>query len=943
MKFIIQFFLIISILTVANLTPTATVIAGANPSYSAKAAVDTMPFYANGDYDPAIPRPDDFFENHIGQWPLRYHELIDYLKAVEAASDRIAVEIHGETHEGRPLFNVFVSSPERLGNRIELKEDLDRLADPRLVANSAELDGLIAGLPAVAWLGYNIHGDEVSGTDAAIRLVYQLAADRTEATRDLLDKLFIIIDPCENPDGRERYLSMLETYKSHVPNYDARSMQHDGVWPWGRANHYLFDLNRDWILLTQPETKGKTKTILTWHPQLVVDAHEMGSNSNFLFSPPNEPINHNIPNNVLKWYKAFSRDQAAAFDERGWPYYTGEWYEQWYPGYGSSWPTYHGAVGILYEQAGTSGLSVKQRDEYILTFHEAINHQFTSSLANLTTAAGNREALLRDYHQARKNIIAEGEKSGLQYLIVPDGDRIKTRRFFESIISQGIIVERAKGDFTVPVCTDIYLDSHKSKNFPTGTYIINTAQPLGALIKGALEFDPRLSYDFLKKERREIEKFGDSKLYEVSTWSVPLAYDMDAYYTTSGFKIETETVTEVLSGEGRLANPEARFGYVIDMEGEKTFLALTRIYSEELIVYCATKPFTLEGHSYHPGALVLRVRGNSKNLPTIMKNIVNEIGIDIYGVNTGLSTDGSQLGAGTFRLLSEPRIALVTGTPMDFGSVGSLWFTIDRELELPHSLIAATGLGQANLAPFNVLVLPSAWGNSFADMAGPVAKKKLADWVADGGTLICTGQSAVWAADSSTGLSQTRLKRQALDKLDKYELGLSRERQAEAPEVDTLALWYPEKVKKTKKSEKAPKTDLKELEEIDKWQRKFRPGGVIMRADVDTEDWLAFGMKKRVPVMVYTRHALLANPPVKATARFADENDLRMSGLLWPEARSRWAATAYATHERKGGGQIVLFATDPNMRAYFHGTRKMLATAILYGPGMAGAYPPYGN
>ena len=161
--------------------------------------------------------------------------------------------------------------------------------------------------------------------------------------------------------------------------------------------------------------------------------------------------------------------------------------------------------------------------------------------------------------------------------------------------------------------------------------------------------------------------------------------------------------------------------------------------------------------------------------------------------------------------------------------------------------------------------------------------------------------------------------------------------------MDTMALWHPEKVKEEEKKEKAPQPDKKELEEIDKWQRKFRPGGVILQADIDTEDWLAFGMKSRVPVMVYTRHALMADSPVKTTARFADGNDLRLSGLLWPEARARWATTAYATHERKGGGQIVLFATDPNMRAYFYGTRKMLVTAVLYGPGMVGANSPYGH
>jgi len=917
---------------------------GANPSYSAKALPDTLPFFEGADYDPAIPHPNDFLQEPLGQWPHRYHELIAYVKALEESSDRVVVEKYAESFEGRPLFNIFISTPENIKNREKIREGMARLTDPGNTS-ATDRDSLLSHLPAVARMAYSIHGDELSGTDAGLLLAYHLAAGRDQLTMKLLENVMIIIDVCENPDGRERFLSMLQTYQSHVPNFDKYALQHEGVWPWGRTNHYLFDLNRDWILATQPETIGRLKTMVDWNPQLVVDAHEMWADATFLMSPPREPINYNIPRKVLDWYKIYQADQAAAFDERGWPYYSGEWNEQWYPGYGSAWPTYFGAVGILYEQAGVDGMLVKQRNNYLLTFHESVNHQFTSSLANLETTADNRRTLLEDFCAMRKDIVSRASKSGLTFIFAPDKDEVKIQRFIESLLVQGIKVRRATNEFTVSTCTDIYHQTHKSKVFPAGTYVVSTAQTQGALIKAILEFDPHLNIEFLNEERREVEKNDDSRLYEMTAWSLPQAYDLDAYYTTSKFTLRgDEDVQSVQTIEGRVFNPKAQFGYLIDMVGEKTYQILNRLFGEELIVYAASKPFTIEGRSYQPGALLLRTRGNPDELPEILDRHAHEVGIEVFGVNTGLADEGSDLGADTYRLLVQPRVAIAGGEGMDYNSFGSLWFTIDRQLEIPHSILSASQLGRMDLSAYNVIVLPSVWSGNLTYIAGPQVTDNLRGWIENGGTLICVDQAAVWAADSATGLSQVRLKRQALGMLDTYDLGLEHERNAEAPTVDTMAIWHPDKVKTVDSPEdKRPRADMTELEELDKWQRKFRPGGVIMQADLDLEDWLAYGMKDRVPVLVYTRHAFLSTSPVKTAARFAESKDLRMSGLLWPEARSRWANTACITHESKGKGQLVLFSNDPNIRAYFYGTRQMFLNAILYGPAMVRSASPYGQ
>ncbi|UCC43760.1 MAG: hypothetical protein JSU65_11645 [Candidatus Zixiibacteriota bacterium] len=907
--------------------------AGLDPSYSEDATIDTVPFFEGGEYDASVPGPNDYLKHAVGERACRYYELVPYLEAVAEASDRVILETHGTTHEGRKLYNLFISSPEQIADLESLRASMDNLADPSSGITDSELEEMYANLPAVAWLGYSIHGDELSGVDAAIQLIYQLAAGTDPQTLEILENTVIIIDPIQNPDGRERYMSMLQTYQSHVPNYNRRAMQHSGVWPWGRTNHYLFDLNRDWFALTQPETKGKTATIQKWHPQLVVDAHEMGSNDTYLFSPPRQPINYNTSGNVLKWWPSFARDQAAAFDDRGWTCYTGEWHEQWFPGYGSSWPSFFGGIAILYEQAGVDVFAVKQQDDYLLTYHEAVNKQFTSSYTNLSTLAANREEILRDYRNERESIVDRGRRNNLTFIIKTDRDELKTKRFVERLNHQGIEVSAANREFTASDAHDINGDTHKSMTFPSGTYVVSTAQVNGALAKAVLEFDPHLKQEFLEEERRELEKHSDTKMYEVSTWSAPLAYDLDAYWTTSRVNADLSRVTEVAMSTGRLIHPEAQMGFIVNMVGEKTYLCLARLFAEGVTVYTAEKPFELEGNNYEAGSLVIRKRGNRPDLTDLLAPIAEEIGIDIVGVNTGASSKGSWLGAGTFRLLTKPKVAIVAGNGTNYHSFGTLWYAIDRELEYPHSLVSLSNFQHSGLDQFNVLVLSSSWGPMSAHL-GEGGKRAISDWVSDGGTLICMGQSAAWAADTATGLSQVVIRRQVLDKLDEYDVMVARERAAEKPTVDTMALYYPVKVPAEDKPDENDKGSAKITKEEDEWMRRFSPVGTLLRADLDREDWLAFGMKESVPVMVQSRFAFLAKSPVRTVGRFADINDVRLSGLLWPEARQRLANTAFLTRERKGKGQIIMFAAEPNHRAYFYGTRKLFVNALLYGPGM---------
>ncbi len=915
-------------------------VAQYNPSFTPGLPQDTVPFYPNGTYDPAFPKPNDFLQYPIGNWPLRYNELVTYLRAISNASPRVKVEMHAKSHEGRQLYNVFISSEANIRRLDEIRTLAQRLADPRKVTSEAELSQLVAKLPAVAWMGYSIHGDEISGVDAGMQLIYQLAAGTDAETKMLLDSVLIIVDPIENPDGRERYLSMLSTFKSSVPNYNISAMQHRGVWPGGRTNHYWFDMNRDWILAIHPETKGRLETFKTWQPHLAIDAHEQGSDDNFLMSPPREPVNQNTPDNVKKWWQRFRNDQSTAFDRRGWTYYVGEWHEQWYPGYGSAWPTFGGTIGILYEMAGVDGQFILQPSNYLLTYHEAVNKQFTSSIANLRTLATHRTEILRDYHSTRKEAISEGARSNGCYIIAGGQDRIRTATLVNSLLAQGIEVEKTAGEVTITNATDIYNQKVASKQLPAGSYVIPLAQPLSRLIKAALELDPRLSYQFLKEERRELEKFGSTRMYEVAAWSPLQGYGLEAYAAPKPSYAKADMNIAVMPGG--VTDPQADYGFLINMEGEGTNRVLTALFQRGLVIAASTRPFTLGGRNYASGSLRLLRRGNPTDLQKHLEEVALEFGVTIHGIRTGASTSGSYLGAPTFVYLTPPRVALVMGDGMNANAVGWVWHMLDQELKIPHSLITLNDLAGGPDDDYNLIILTESFA-SFSQRLGSRGAGALRDWMSAGGTLITIGNATSWACDSSNNLTSLRRYDHVLEKLSDFDRALAREQHANAPSFDTIALWYPERVTaKTEKKSGAEYLKGDEAKEADQLAQSMGPRGSILRAKNDLDHWLTFGMSDAVPAITNTSDAFLAPSGVEVPVRFADRNTLRISGLLWPEGRTRWANSVFLAREGVGSGQIILFADEPNMRGYFWGTRQLLVNAILYGPGLGSfGHAPY--
>ncbi|MCH9031197.1 MAG: hypothetical protein IIB00_02920 [candidate division Zixibacteria bacterium] len=907
------------------------------PRYESLSA-NNRPFYENGIYDASVPVPTKCISRTAGAKPMRIRDIHDYFTALAAVSPRVEMFEYGRTHENRPLVYLAITSEENMARLNEIKADVFSLANPSAPYRNAKTTEIINNSPAVAWMAYSIHGDEISGADAAVELAYQLAAGKDERTLMLLDSLVIIIDPSENPDGRERYLSMLTSHATSIPSTDAQALQHSGFWPWGRGNHYLFDLNRDWILLEHPETQGKVRAILEWSPQMLVDAHEMGANSSYLFNPPREPLNFNIPDTLFSWWSVYSADHATAFDRYGWSYYTKEWHEEWYPGYGSAWALYIGAVGLLYEQAGADGSPVKQRDGYILSYREAVHHQFISSIANLETTARNRRALLGSFYQTKINAIEAGKSQTPRRFVIPtDKYPNRANRLAEVLLGLGAEVKQTTSAGTLASAKNTFGETVKNISIPAGSYIVELSQPLRPLIKAAMEFDPHLPKDFLEDERREAEKWSGSKLYEFSSWSLSLAYDCGILATNSAVTSRTKVITEVSQPEGDVINADPKYGWVIDYKSDKAPILAIKLLESGFKVQSSERPFRVDGREFSAGSLLIRRKYNDRSVSFHIAKYAKQLGLKIYGVNTAIVQTGSDLGADSFHNLEFPRIGIFGGPGVSFTDYGSLWHHMDRELEVSHSILNLSNLGFLDLERYNVLILPSVRGSvgTVKQIIGEGGAKKLKGWVKDGGTLICVGTSAAWAADSASEMSSVRLRRNSLEKLDEFAEDNAFELFQREPTVDTNQLWHykaPEKSDDEKKDNGKP--DLEALKREDKRARDlFKPRGVVFNTKLDNENWPAFGCETRVGAGLYTSYAFLSKAPVETIARIEDAENCRIGGLLWPEARERWANTAYMTREGMGRGQIILFAGGPDFRGYWKGTARLFTNCLALGPG----------
>ncbi len=868
-------------------------------------------YWPNPDYDPAIPTIEEVLGYAPGDRITWHRDAIRYFEALsEAAPNRIFLTEYARSWENRELVYAVVSAPQNIADIDGIKERMQQLADPMLTDEDTAA-AMIPEQAAVTWLSYGVHGNEISSTDAAMLTAYHLLASRgDDRVADIMNDTVVVIDPMQNPDGRDRFIHNFEQAEGLVPDSDRLAAEHDEPWPGGRTNHYLFDLNRDWFIQTQPETQGRTLAMLEFFPVAYVDAHEMGSDGTYFFAPEAIPYNPHLAADQRTNLELFGRNNASYFDQFGFDYFTREIYDAFYPGYGASWPSYFGGIAMTYEQASTRGLVFRQYDGVEVDYRDTVRNHFVTSLATAETVQLNREKFLTDFYNYQVSAIEEGEDEDVRAYIVPtQADQAAANKLAGLLSRQRVEVSRAVNSFSA--C---------GQDYDAGSYVIRTDQPAKRHIRNLLDVDVPMEDDFLaEQERRRAENLPD-EIYDVTAWSLPLM-----------FNIETDTCNRVPSGDFQLHGPElVRPGSVSGGEASVSYLVpwgettavrfLSQALQQGLTVKSNDEAFVTGGVTYPAGTLILDVVDNPPDLFASVSNLAGETGANVVALNDSWVTDGPSLGSAKVVRHNAPKVALAWDEPTTAYSAGNTKFVIERQLDYPVTPIRVDRLRTANLSRYQVLILPLMSGGGYETALGETGIENLKNWVRDGGVLIGLGNATRFLADPDVDLLAVRRERAVAE--------VEEEDEDDEEEEATVEGRYLTEASEYEDAIVALEDDPDAV------------AGVLVRADSHPEHWLSAGV---APVLNVLVRGTDVYTPIRIddgvnVVRFQGPDDLLASGYIWDENRRQLAFKPFVISQPTGAGQVIAFTQDPTVRAYLDGLNVILANAIFRGA--AHARPP---
>jgi hypothetical protein len=682
----------------------------------------------------------------------------------------------------------------------------------------------------------------------------------------------------------------------------------------------------------------------------------------------------------------FARDQARAFDREKLLYYTGEWHEEWYPGYTDAWASYRGAIGILYEQARVAEDGVRRPEGRILSYRESVRHHVIGAMANLTTLSQHRQELLQYFYETRRSALAaEGPYAQCTFMVLPAGNQSRLRDLVSLLKLQGVEVFRAGAGFTAAAATDQLGRSLKNANVPAGALLVPARQPLGRLAKAILEFDPRMPKDVLEEERQEVLRTGRSRIYDVTAWNLTMLFGLEAWTLDQGLPAEAKPWSDdAMTPRDVLEDRRDVVGWILDGADDRSVAAAARLMEQGVEVRVAEKPLQFEGRDYSRGSVIV-TRLDNRDFSGDLRQTVSEasaaLGLAAVGIESGLGEgDFPDLGGGYLQRMEPPRIAILTRGSFSSQDFGSTWYVLDKHLGIRHSHLEEGRVG--DLSRYNVIVAPDRGREA---LPGAVVSA-LKDWVKAGGTLIAVGNSTASFTPEKAEFSKVRQLPDVLDKLPEYELAILREWEAwkrNLPGENELWAHTASAGMKYPWPAGGASPDLKELKARDAWQKLFMPEGTFLVGRADTNHWLTAGCGEWLPLLVGTDPVLMSAGGVEAAIRYgywtAGETNqvasgpdkaeaektkpgekpeaksvprigwcappegaqlyLRMSGLLWPEAAQRLANAAGVTRESLGRGQVILFAAPPTFRASTRATMRVFENALVYGPGFGAAQP----
>jgi hypothetical protein len=816
-----------------------------------------------------IPSPENFLGYSLGSHFTPHFKIVNYFKKIaEAAPDMVKLEQYGETNEGRPLLLAYIATPENLKKLETIRTNSLRMAG--LIKDKMLAD---ENMPAIVWLSYNVHGNEAASSEAAMKMIYELVNPSNTQTKNWLKNLVIIMDPCINPDGRDRYINWYNSVVGKTPNPNPQSREHREPWPGGRSNHYNFDMNRDWAWQTQLETQQRMKKYNEWLPQVHVDYHEQGYNAPYYFAPAAEPY-HEV---ITPWQREFQqyigKNNAKYFDQNGWLFFTKQEFDLFYPSYGDTYPLYNGAIGMTFEQGGISaGLAVINTAGDTLTLTERILHHFTTGMSTIEVSSQNSAKLVKEFHQYFSNPKPAEFKS---YLI-KNNDNAGTLDALKTLLDRNLI---DWGYANAGSFTGFSYQSGKQEMYKAeaGDIVINTNQPKTNLIKVLFERNSKIT---------------DSATYDITAWSLPFVYGLNVY----GGNVFINNTKE--SPQQKIINTQDNgYGYAIKWNGLNSAKFLASVLKKNIKVRYAAQPFESGRKRFEKGTLLILKTSNQyaeNNFSQVIIDAAKMYNVDAFPIASGFVDKGFDFGSDKINIIHKSTLALLTGNGVSSGGAGEVWHFFEQQLNYPITLINTDDIGRINWKDIDILIMPDGFYKFLSDKN---AVEQLKNWIQQGGKLIAMENAVAQLSKSEFGIKQ---KENADDKKD--------------GDKD-----------KTRKDEYA---DLHKYEARERDNLMTSTPGSIYKVELDNSHPLGFGY----PNYYYT---LKQDDNVYEFLKDGGWNvgvikkDNYVSGFTGSKAKEKLKDGLIFGVQESGRGQIVYLADDVLFRSFWENGKLLFCNAVF--------------
>jgi hypothetical protein len=814
--------------------------------------------------------PKEFLGYELGDRFTRHHRVVEYYKHVADALPNVEFYQYGETYEHRPLIYVVITSPENFQNLEQIR--LNNLRKAGMTDGSSSADK-----KAIVWLSYNVHGNEANSTEASMQTLYELSDPQNKKTQEWLKNTVVILDPCLNPDGRDRYTNFYNQYGNIPPNGDEDSHEHNEPWPRGRSNHYMFDLNRDWAWGTQAETQARLKVYNQWMPHVHVDFHEQGHNHPYFFAPAAEPF-HEI---ISKWQREFQvmigKNNAKYFDEQGWLYFTKEVFDLYYPSYGDTYPTYSGAIGMTYEQGGQTGITVTTREGDPLTLKDRLTHHHTTGLSTVEITALNYTRVVDEFEKYFRDNLNNPAASYKTYVIKASNNPDKLEQIAKWLDIHSIkyghpAAGKASRGF------DYQTQSTGNVSVSTDDIIFNIYQPKSRFITAV--FEPQ-------------SKLPDSLTYDITAWNLMYANNLKAYALPERINIGKAYESKPADNTTIANKP---YAYIFNYQGVKDVAFLAALIQHGIKVRSALLPFKANGQNFERGALIITRRNNEKvtDFDSTIQSIAKDLNRKIYTSATGFVESGKDFGSSSVNYLKAPNVALLFGEETSSLSVGEIWYFFEQQLHYPITTLGTDYIKYVALGKYDVLIVPEGYYTSIDEKF----LEKISGWVAAGGKLIIVGSGLNSFSDKKGFSLKPYTSDDEKEKAEKKQKELS-EQQA-----------------------------LTRFEDAERKEISNFIGGAIYRVTLDNSHPLAFGLSN-------TYYSLKTNE-----LRFGyldggwnvgvlKGKQKPVQGFAGKNANEKLANSLVFGVERKGRGNIVYLVDNPMFRCFWEDGKMLLSNAVF--------------